>query len=645
VLSDITVSGGKLSSFLGAGSNYSALFTPSVNFEGTAIINVSNNKFSDSAGNFNTDGADADNRINISVDTLKPYIFSGANVKSIQLGMSQTIQYQLNEASSEFAINDISIVGGSLSNFSSTTSSIYLVSVTPTSTQTSIVSLNVLNGSYRDAAGNYNEERTDSLRVLTVINSEIIGTSLNDQIVGTTGNDHIETSSGNDTVRAGEGNDEVNGRPSFEKGTPYSTNYYTVSLLAYMGGGDDFLFGGYGSDKIFGEDGNDELYGNDGNDYLDGGSGNDYLNGAAGDDTLIGGDGDDVIGDGRGNNQLFGGNGNDELNGLWNSVGDSGLQSKYFGEAGNDTLYGGKGNDQLNGGAGDDWIDGGWGGTSDTAYYAGNFSQFTVTAIDDNSGPFAGKFRVVDLTGTEGTDTISGTIEFLNFNNGKTIVTLNNGSYTYKTLNSSPTGTIKIIGNQGVGATLNITNTIADEDGIGSIKFQWLSSLDGKNWKEIGLGASFLVDLNAAGNFLKVTAIYTDSLGIIESVSSEQTNRIPDLIRKQTNNISLIVDKGILGENAVLLNDLLEVKVWKNNRLVSQTIDYQNITYNFRDFELVSSIVIRNGDFTDDFKFEIDNYLQRNANLSLSTAIEIVGSLNFDQILLKIAGSDGNFVG
>jgi hypothetical protein len=130
VLSDITVSGGKLSSFLGAGSNYSALFTPSVNFEGTAIISVSNNKFSDSVGNFNTDGADADNRINISVDTRAPTIYINSNL-ALWTPFFQTVSFDLSENSTNFDIGDIVVSGGTISNFNGTGRN-YSVLFTPT---------------------------------------------------------------------------------------------------------------------------------------------------------------------------------------------------------------------------------------------------------------------------------------------------------------------------------------------------------------------------------------------------------------------------------------------------------------------------------------------------------------------------------
>ena len=478
-----------------------------------------------------------------------------------------------------------------------------------------LATLSVAEGAFSDAAGNFNTYRSTGTNLykksISIIHNHLAASSGSETISGTQRSDQITTFNGNDVVYAGEGSDVINGLPS-----TLSPDVYTGTLIAFGGLGNDFIFGKTGDDTLYGEDGNDVLEGGDGRDVLYGGNGNDVLSET---DQLT--------------NFLYGEAGDDSL------VGTGFL----YGGSGNDQLTGGNIADHLEGGSGDDRIYGGDG--VDAAIYAGLFSKFSVTVLyEGKEGAFSG-YSVLDKSGSEGVDWINTDVEFLSFYNGKTIVTLNNGSISSITLNSNPTGSVKVVGYLGVGSIINVTNTLSDEDGIGPIKYQWLASLDGEKWLELGTGTTLSVGLNAAGNLLKVKATYTDFNGTIESVSSEQTIRIPDQIRRQSNNISLIVDKGVLGENAVLLNDLMEVKVWKNNRLVSQTIDYQNITYNFRDFELVSSIVIRNGDFTDDFKFEIDNYLQRNANLSLSTAIEIVGSLNFDQILLKIAGSDGNFVG
>lgn len=643
--SDITVVGGVGPlSFSGSGTEYKAYIL--IGSASNVTVSIANGKFSDAAGNFNTDGADTDNTISFTYQDVAPpslYFYQPLQqFYSVNLGESVDVAIRLTEASSNFSLSDIEVTGGQLDNFLQFSPARYRVRFTATDTATNTATLSVGLGVFSDAAGNLNTSWVKPHRnstSISIIRNSIDGdaSALSEIILGTQYSDKIETKSGFDEVHAGEGSDVINGITN--GGIISSGTDYSGAMKAYGGGGNDYIYGKDGNDFLYGEDGDDVLKGGNGSDYLYGGNGHDYISDR---DALInlfvnylfGEEGDDSL---EGIGFLYGGAGNDQLNGQ--EVG-----SYFDGGLGDDTIFGSLGDDVLKGGEGDDKIYGDSG--VDTAFYKGNFSNFSLTTLYGSKDTFSG-YLIADRTGNEGKDTIDTTVEYLNFNNGKTIVTLNNsnGSYTYKTLNSSPTGSVKIVGYLGVGSIINVTNTLSDEDGIGPIKYQWLASLDGEKWLELGTGTTLPVGLNAAGNLLKVKATYTDFNGTIESVSSEQTIRIPDQIRRQSNNVSLIVDKGVLGENAVLLNDLLEVKVWKNNRLVSQTIDYQNITYNFRDFELVSSIVIRNGDFTDDFKFEIDNYLQRNANLSLSTAIEIVGSLNFDQILLKIAGSDGNFVG
>ena len=67
---DLYVSAGVLSNFKGSGQSYSATFTPTDNSILDGVISVSNRMFSDSAGNFNSDAADADNMLTITVNTL-----------------------------------------------------------------------------------------------------------------------------------------------------------------------------------------------------------------------------------------------------------------------------------------------------------------------------------------------------------------------------------------------------------------------------------------------------------------------------------------------------------------------------------------------------------------------------------------------
>jgi VCBS repeat-containing protein len=69
-LRDISVSGGSLSNFTGSGINYTAIFTPAANSIADGVIIVASDRFTDPADNANIDGADADNTVTMTLNTL-----------------------------------------------------------------------------------------------------------------------------------------------------------------------------------------------------------------------------------------------------------------------------------------------------------------------------------------------------------------------------------------------------------------------------------------------------------------------------------------------------------------------------------------------------------------------------------------------
>ena len=209
-----------------------------------------------------------------------------------------------------------------------------------------------------------------------------------------------------------------------------------------------------------------------------GGSADDRLIGNAVANRLSGNDGNDTLTAAAGNDTLIGGNGNDTL----------------FGDAGNDNLIGGAGNDILDGSA-----------DSDSATFSGSRSGYTIT-------PVSGGYKVADANladGNEGTDTLSG-IETLVFAD----TTMSLGA------NNAPTGTVTISGTIARGRTLNVTNNLGDNDGLGAISYQWLA--DGGNISGAS-SASLVLTQAQVGKTIAVTASYTDGFGTAESVTSSVT--------------------------------------------------------------------------------------------------------------------------
>jgi hypothetical protein len=168
-VSDVTVIGGTLSNFQGSGSNYTATFTPTAGATSAAIV-VASNSFSDAAANFNQDGSEANNAVALSIgapvtpgpagDTTPPTVIVSSNKTTLATGETATISFTLSEASTNFNIGDVSVVGGALSNFTGSGTS-YSATFTPNSS-TNSAAIVVASGTFSDAAGNFNTDGAES---------------------------------------------------------------------------------------------------------------------------------------------------------------------------------------------------------------------------------------------------------------------------------------------------------------------------------------------------------------------------------------------------------------------------------------------------------------------------------------------------
>ncbi|TDE36582.1 calcium-binding protein, partial [Antarcticimicrobium sediminis] len=90
-------------------------------------------------------------------------------------------------------------------------------------------------------------------------------------------------------------------------------------------------------------------------------------------------------------------------------------------------------------------------------------------------------------------------------------------------LNDAPTGDLTITGTPVEDETLTAGNTLADEDGLGLVAYQWLrdgSAITGAT------AASYTLTQADVGAALSVTASYTDAQGTAESVISATTDAV-----------------------------------------------------------------------------------------------------------------------
>lgn len=95
-------------------------------------------------------------------------------------------------------------------------------------------------------------------------------------------------------------------------------------------------------------------------------------------------------------------------------------------------------------------------------------------------------------------------------------------------INNAPSGTVIITGTAIQGQTLNASDSFGDLDGLGTVSYQWQSSLDGASWTNISgaTGANLELGQDQVGHQLRVVATYIDGFGTTESVSSGLTAQV-----------------------------------------------------------------------------------------------------------------------
>ena len=113
-------------------------------------------------------------------------------------------------------------------------------------------------------------------------------------------------------------------------------------------------------------------------------------------------------------------------------------------------------------------------------------------------------------------------------------------TYSFTTgSNQLPTGNLTITGTPKQGQTLQATNSLADADGIGTITYQWQSSLDGNTWTNQATSTSLSLTESLVDKKIRVLASYIDGLGTKESAASTATAPVINVNDTPTGNVSI----------------------------------------------------------------------------------------------------------
>jgi len=172
VYGDIAYTGGTLGPLSGSGTTYTAIFTPNFNSTANGIVHVASNKFSDAAGNFNADGAEPNNTVTMSVntipDTTPPTIAISCNETGLSWGETALLTFKFSEDVTDFIDIDIDVSGGGKLGPLSGGGSEYTATFTPDLNKTTSAIISVANNKFSDAAGNFNVDGADKNNTLTI---------------------------------------------------------------------------------------------------------------------------------------------------------------------------------------------------------------------------------------------------------------------------------------------------------------------------------------------------------------------------------------------------------------------------------------------------------------------------------------------
>ena len=141
-----------------------------------------------------------------------------------------------------------------------------------------------------------------------------------------------------------------------------------------------------------------------------------------------------------------------------------------------------------------------------------------------SNGADDGTVRLTFTNQLEEADIFSPTITSLSLNSADQTVSLEPLSLDAAVRNSDPSGQPVIEGTAAIGETLRVnTESITDDDGLGEFSYQWMrdgTTISGAN------SSTYVVSADDGDSVLSVQISYTDQLGTLESLTSDNTSSI-----------------------------------------------------------------------------------------------------------------------
>jgi hypothetical protein len=612
--SDVTVSGGTLSNFSGSGTTYTALFTPTANSTTSVVVRVASGVFSDAAGNVNADGSDSNNSVTMSVntvqtDTTAPTIAITSSATSLSGTQTATLTFNLSESSSNFTASDITVSGGTLSNFNGSGAS-YTALFTPTANSTTNGVVRVASGVFSDAAGNLNADGADSNNTVTMA----VNTVPSDTVAPTIAvSSNTASLSGSQTA-------------TITLTLSESSSNFAASDVTVSGG---TLSNFSGSDTSY-----TALFTPTANSTTNG-----MVRVASG-----------VFSDAAGNLNVDGSDSNNTVTMAVNTVQADTTAPTITITSSSTSLSGSQtatitftlSESSSNFAASDVTVSGGT-----LSYFTGSGTSYTALFTPTTNSTTSGVVRVAS-------GVLSDAAGNLNADGADSNNTVTISVNTAPVDNTAPTIAVSS-DKSSLAAGGSAALTFVVSEATSNFTVSDLLVFGGSVSNFTGSGSTytalFTIASNSSinGSVSVLSGMFSDLAGNLNADGSDTNNTVyfarASTVSNETHNLSVIVDKNVLGASATLLKDLTEYITYTNGAITKHTVEYAGLSFDYDQIDALITTVTRDGEFTSEFNKEINDYLGTELNIAYATAVKLVGAASIDAVVLTVAGADGNYVG
>ena len=141
-----------------------------------------------------------------------------------------------------------------------------------------------------------------------------------------------------------------------------------------------------------------------------------------------------------------------------------------------------------------------------------------------------------------------------------------------------------------------------------------------------------------------LTITLDDSSSTTASLVVNDTSKNP-VIMTTTHLTSILVDEGVLGALPVILEGLTENIEETDGVTTNHVFSFNGSDYDYDDISPFIMIVLRDNEFTDDFRNELADFAPEYKNLTYQEAVAAVGLVGISDAIITVAGADGNYIG